>query len=144
MKPLPILLVLILVSSCHNQDEQPINDSIFGVWQLVGRYDGGSVQPYQALENGYMITFKTDSTLTTEEPTLGCSVDQVDGSFQTRKVEKGAELTMQLNCKDKELRLVFHYGIDAEGYLVTSPKESSCDEGCYTKFKRISTSRASD
>ncbi|NVJ48720.1 MAG: lipocalin family protein [Cytophagia bacterium] len=143
IKTLLASLMVILVTSC-SQDDIPENDSLFGKWQLVEIYDGGSLQPYRAIENGSSMTFYTDSTLTTTYHSLGCSIDQTEGSYETTKGEKGEELTVHLSCEDKELTVTYYYGINSEGHLVISPKESSCDEGCSWKFKRIETTKKSD
>ena len=143
MKTLYAILVLNLITSCHS-DDTPINDSLFGKWQLVEIYDGGSLQPYRAIENGTSMTFYTDSTLTTTYHSLGCSTDQTEGSYETTEGEKREELTVHLSCEDKELTVTYYYGVDSKGFLVISPKESSCDEGCYWKFKRIEAPKTKD
>tara|TARA_R110001592_G_scaffold28100_3_gene103707 strand:+ start:241 stop:654 length:414 start_codon:yes stop_codon:yes gene_type:complete len=137
-------MITTLVTSCNNQDDGPIDTSISGTWQLVEVYDGGSLQPYRTVEDGSFITFKTDSTLTSTFHSLGCAIDQIEGSFETTKGEKSRELTMHLSCEDKQLAIAYYYGIDSEGHLVISPKEFSCGEGCSWKFKRIETPAPKD
>lgn len=141
-KSLYVILIVILITSC-TQDDTPINDSLFGKWQLVEIYDG-ALSGSHSVDNGYIITYRVDSTLTSTYPTLGCNVDHIEGSFKTTQGEKGRELTLFLSCEDKELITTYYYGVDSKGFIVISPKESSCDEGCYWKFKRIEAPKTKD
>ena len=142
MKTLYAILVLILITSCHS-DDTSINDSLIGTWQLFEKYDG-ALSGNHSVDNGYIITYKADSTLTSTYPTLGCNVDYIEGKFETIQGEEGRELTLYLSCEDKELTTTYFYEVNLEGHLVISPKEFYCDEGCASKFKRIEAPKTKD
>ena len=55
-----LVLVVISLLGCSKNDENDIitNDSIIGQWQLIERFDGGSLEPIQNIENGEIIFFQ--------------------------------------------------------------------------------------
>lgn len=137
MKALYAVLILILITSCKNDDE-PINDSLFGKWQLIEEYDG-AIFGSHPVENGYIMKLNADSTITTTHPTIGCpeNYDLLNGTFETTTDNKGKLLIIELTCGSSSLNIGYYYGVDSKGFLVISPKEPTCDEGCSSKFKRL-------
>ena len=146
MKLLYALLITTLATSCDSQDDAPINGSLFGTWQLIEKHDGGSPQPNQAVENGYILSLNTDFTVTTTHPTIGCpeNYDLLYGTFETTSDDNGKLLNIKLTCENSSLNIEYYYGVDSKGFLVISPKESTCDEGCSWKFKRIEVPKSRD
>ncbi|MBC6427091.1 MAG: hypothetical protein GDA51_11655 [Ekhidna sp.] len=53
--------MLLFVTGCGEDEPKQQLDtiSIFGTWQLVEKYDGGSLRPKQPVENGYLLSFNT-------------------------------------------------------------------------------------
>ena len=144
-KSLYVILIVILITSC-TQDDTPINDSLFGKWQLIEKYDGGSPKPNQAVENGYIMNLNTDFTVSTTNPTIGCpeNYDHLNGTFETTTNDKGKLLSIELTCGNSSMNIEYYYGVDSKGFLVITPKESTCDEGCSSKFKRIEVPKTKD
>lgn len=129
-----VLQILILVattslSSCtkNNEYDRPTDDSIIGQWQLIERFDGGSPEPIQNIENGEIINFKSDFSYTNSN--YPC-----DGSYL---INSSDIIEVIIPCISSE-NLLFTYRFDNESLLLNS-YPSTCDEGCYDKYKRLNS-----
>jgi len=68
MKYLKAIILLVLILSCSSQDsnDHQKEESIIGKWQLIEVLEGYPTQS-EIIENGYVYTFKTDGSFTTNK-----------------------------------------------------------------------------
>lgn len=132
-----------LVGCGEEEPEQEL--SIFGTWQLVERYDGGSIIPNQAVEDGYLFTFESNLQCTTTHPTIGCptNYEKLEGNFTISSLDGGKMVDIKLYCPalddtDTIPNMEYYYEF-VDVYLVLTPtaRVNTCSEGCYEKFKKI-------
>ena len=139
MKNMILLFVTISFTamSCEeNENEQ--ETSIYGTWKLVGRFDGGSLEPNQSVENGYTLTLTLSGQAITTNETIGCtdSYEELFGSFSMDKDQNADILSLSFECSDQTVLANYYFGFDKESLLLTE-QENTCDEGCYFRFKKI-------
>lgn len=138
-----LILILILNASlfgCAEENSEAQNTSIYGRWQLVEIYDGGSVKPNQTIEDGYLYVFHSNQSFSSSRIT-GCPNDaDIQGTFSLSTYQTFDILTLSIECDEQgsEQVMTDAYAYSINGNMLTlSPKESTCDEGCYEKFKKI-------
>ena len=122
-----LVLVVISLLGCSKNDENDIitNDSIIGQWQLIERFDGGSLEPIQNIENGEIIFFKSDFLYSNSNyPCTGNYLMNNDNIVE-----------ITVSCVSSE-NLLYTYDFE-NGYLLFNSYPSTCDEGCYDKYKRF-------
>lgn len=123
---LTILLLGIFFISCSQDDDKSTEvsvKSLTGTWQLIERYDGGSPQPNQPVEDGYTIEFtETDEYI--REGFINCNYQYIE-----------SESEIIIICDNIEL--IYNYDFFDNGDLEVFPKPSPCDEGCYERFRKI-------
>jgi len=128
MKPIRSLQVLILVLttlvSCTKNNDILKENSIIGTWQLVERFDGGSPNPIQTIENGEIIVFNADFSYSNNS--YDC-----DGSFTVNN----SFVYISMPCVSVE-NLTYSFSFENSNLLLTNVP-STCDEGCYDKYKKI-------
>lgn len=130
MRFLQILILVITTSftSCNKNEENNINpeNSIIGTWQLIERFDGGSPTPIQNIENGEIIEFNLD--LTYSNNTFSC-----DGSY----IINNSNIDILVPCISSD-NLTYTFSFENK-YLLMTSIPSTCDEGCYDKYKRLNS-----
>lgn len=115
---------VVIIEQQTEEHQVQQEDSILGTWQLFERFDGGSPNPNQSIENGEIITFWSDS-LYSNSTYLCDGKYKIDNSY----------IEISVKCLTSDL-LVYYYSIE-KGTLILSDSPSTCDEGCYDKYKRI-------
>ena len=133
-----LILIFSLLAACSEDELNPKAETIFGVWQLTESYDGGSLEPLLTVENGYSYTFNSDSTFKISEGVY-CEEGVESGIFSIYQDSEN-RFVLALNvieCSDQDsFTIEYTYGFN-DDKLIISPKENSCDEGCYYSFSRI-------
>ena len=141
-----VLLALLSFLACSN-DENKIESEplLFGEWQLVERFDGGSLEPNQSVENGYTFTFLQSGIVHTTHPTIGCpdAYEELQGVYSQNNRTDVSTVSLQLECGNEALLIDYEYSFDGE-FLLLSELESTCDEGCYNKFKKVGESQVGE
>ncbi|WOC40382.1 hypothetical protein [Polaribacter sp. HL-MS24] len=56
-----ILSIFFIISSCSDEQTEQQENTIYGTWHLINRFDGGSPTPNQNFENGEIITFSSEN-----------------------------------------------------------------------------------
>ena len=139
------LVMLFFVTGCNEEEPKQQLDtaSIYGTWQLVEKYDGGSLQPKQPVENGYLLSFDTLGKVITTD-WLICdrpSGSWLYGRYSIQEVDNQESVIFEFFCPklnkiipDIERYIYFKYDS-----LILTPtnRVNSCDEGCAEKFKKI-------
>lgn len=122
-----ILLLLTLLSNCSNKEsEEPKTNTIIGKWQLIERFDGGSVAPFQSVENGEIISFDINS-IYSNDTFYAC-----DGSYTVKK----EVINIHFPCINAGFDIGLKYSFKNTN-LILSSTPTSCFEGCYDIYKRI-------
>ena len=119
-----ILSMFFLITGCSEKETKQQETSIYGTWQLIERFDGGSPTPNQNIENGEIITFSSDNLY------LNNSY-QCDGNYSINN----SIIEISVSCITAEL-IKYSFSIE-NNELKLTPFPSTCDEGCYDKYKRI-------
>ena len=116
-------------SSCgeEKQPEQQEN-SIYGTWQLTERFEGGSLIPRQSVENGEIIIFSKNNSYS------GSSF-QCDGTYNINN----EIIEIMIPCTTMDT-IKYAYFLENSD-LKLMPYPSTCDEGCYDKYKKISSEK---
>jgi hypothetical protein len=125
MKKMIILFSLLLtLSSCSEDDKEQVQEnSIIGSWQLIERFDGGSPNPIQEVQNGKIISFNSEMIYT--DNSIDC-----DGIYSL----ENSIINIDIPCLD----ITFSYNFSFENeFLLLTDNPSNCDEGCYDKYKKI-------
>ncbi|TJY33888.1 lipocalin family protein [Pontimicrobium aquaticum] len=123
-----ITAVLFLFSSCTKNDSQENYDNdIYGTWQLIERFDGGSPNPNQPVENGDVITFNLDGAFANSS--YNC-----DGNYQINN----SIVEINMPCVTSNA-LEFSFSFDDVGNLLMTSYPNTCVEGCYDKYLKVIT-----
>lgn len=139
MKKMILILTLLSLLACSDDESKAEHEvSLFGTWQLVERFDGGSLKPNQSIENGYTIAFYQTGNVRTNHPTIGCPVDYafLEGNYSQGTDGEFSTLSLVLDCDNDDLNINYYYSFDDQ-FLLLSLSESTCFEGCYDKFEKI-------
>lgn len=119
-----ILSVLFLFTGCNEEETKQQENSFYGTWQLIERFDGGSPTPNQNLENGEVITFSSENLYSNNSY-------QCDGTYSINN----SIIEISIPCITSDL-IKYSFSIENNELKLTS-SPSTCDEGCYDKYKRI-------
>jgi hypothetical protein len=139
-----LILPLLFVISCNEEkveeELEPIDkDSLYGKWQLVEEWDGVMSDPYE-VEDGYYRTFNSDSTCNISWSFKNC--DNAKCAYILSGDNIGEIMEIEYTCHDNgETEInstVFRYELE-DGFLKLTPHEdvSTCDEGCWERFKKV-------
>ena len=121
-----ILSVLFLFTGCSEEETKQQENSIYGTWQLVERFDGGSPNPIQIIENGEILVFGQDNSYFNNSY-------QCNGTYNINN----SIIEILAQCVSQDL-IKFSYSLENnELKLTNSP--STCDEGCYDKYSKITS-----
>lgn len=126
MKKIVIVLAIIftLVSCCQNEQDVATENSIYGTWQLFERYNGLSPLPLTTIKNGEIKTFSSENKYTS-------SFHDKEGKF----IIKGSIIEVSIpELTQDTIKFVFCL---KDNILNLSSFPSSCDEGCYDSYRRI-------
>jgi len=150
MKNMILLIgMLLTIAGCNKEEEIAQSETtIYGTWQLIEIFDGGSLEPNQKIQNGYLIGFSLNGNLVTTNQTMGCpmSYDSLKGNYLLTGVQNTNLLNMTYTCielDDNKLEISYYFGFD-NGDLLLTEVESTCDEGCYNKFRKIAEESSGD
>jgi hypothetical protein len=126
MKKIVIVLAIIFTLFSCSENEQNIEteNSIYGTWQLFERYNGLSLLPFTAIENGEIKTFSSENKYKS-------SFHDKEGKFFI----KGSIIEVSIpELTQDTIKFVFSL---KDNILNLSSFPSSCDEGCYDSYRRI-------
>ncbi|RUA35102.1 MAG: hypothetical protein DSY77_03445 [Bacteroidetes bacterium] len=127
---------------CQEEDLKQ-DSTIYGTWQLVEIYDGGSPKPNQSVKNGYQLTITSSGTAITTNQTIGCSstYEQLNGSFSLEQIDDKEAIVFEFYCPelDNNIEDVEFYLEFNDDLLVLTPtnRVNTCFEGCEYEFKKI-------
>jgi hypothetical protein len=119
-----LLSILFFITGCSEEKTEQQNNSIYGTWQLIERFDGGSPTPNQIVENGEIIVFSSDNSYSN-------NTYQCDGNYNINN----SIIEISVLCITTDL-IKYSFSIENNELKLTS-FPSTCDEGCYDKYKRI-------
>lgn len=119
-----ILSIFFFITGCSEEEIKQEENSINGTWQLIERFDGGSPTPNQSVENGEIITFSSDNLYSNNSY-------QCDGNYSINN----SIIEISVSCITTDL-IKYSFNIENNELKLTS-FPSTCDEGCYDKYKRI-------
>ena len=141
-----ILSMLLFLTGCSEEEQrqqQLDTSSIFGTWQLVEKYDGGSLQPKQLVENGYLLSFDTSGSVITTD-WLICdrpSDSWLHGGYSIQEIDNQEAVIFEFFCPklNKTIPDIERYVYFRYDSLILTPtnRVNTCDEGCSEKFKKI-------
>ncbi|MBI6117261.1 hypothetical protein [Salegentibacter maritimus] len=131
-----ISLATTIISCSQNDEDDPIEETIYGTWKLIETYNGSGANnsQWKTIDDGYIYTFKKDNTFSSNRFNE-CS----EGTFEIND----SNLILKFNC------IEFNTGIEpspgvfienyafGENYLFLTPTYLNCDEGCSNKFEKI-------
>lgn len=143
MKKLILIFSLtITLSSCSQSEENnEIENSIYGTWQLTERTANnvdGTPNDWESISNGYKITFNKDFSYESEIEPSNCN--EVSSSVYNLRNESGSNiLEITISCVDPNITFESKdsYTIEDATFLIISPIEPACPEGCAFKYKKI-------
>lgn len=121
-----ILSIFFFITGCSEEEKKQQENSIYGTWQLIERFDGGSPTPNQSVENGEIITFSSDNSYSNNSY-------QCDGNYNINN----SIIEVSVSCVTTDL-IKYSFNIENDELKLTA-FPSTCDEGCYDKYKRISS-----
>ncbi len=127
MKNMNLLLSIVLfIASCGEEEPQAQLDtnSLYGTWQLIERFDGGSPIPNQTVQNGEVISFSSNNSYSND-------------SFECSGTYSFNSLIIELSVPCITTGLLKYYVNIENNILKLTDYPSTCDEGCYDKYKRI-------
>lgn len=135
-----ILIAVISFTSCSENENQLRNDNdrkIIGQWQLIEVYEsnGGSINQWNSVDNGYLYTFNINGTFTSSRFSE-CSTGNYSITDNL--------LTLDYDCLNFDTGIESPAGTFVESYnfendvLILVPTYMTCDEGCGWKFSKIS------
>lgn len=119
-----ILSIFTLFTGCAKVEEIQTENSIYGTWKLIEQFDGGSLTPIRKIENGETIIFNSQNSFSN-------SSIQCEGNFGINN----SIIEISFPCLSNGL-FKYSYSVDATE-LKLSDFPSTCDEGCYKKYKKI-------
>ncbi|MDB9874548.1 hypothetical protein OAC97_04760 [Flavobacteriaceae bacterium] len=136
-----ILIAIVSLTSCIEDENQLRSEDdlkIQGQWQLIEVYEsnGGNINQWNSVENGYLYTFNTDGTFTSSRFTE-CST----GNYSLTDTL----LTIDYDCPNFNTGIESPAGTFVESYsfenneLILVPTYMTCDEGCGWKFSKVTT-----
>lgn len=142
MKTIYLILVAMISFSSCTEDENQLrtqNDrKVNGQWQLIEVYEsnGGSINQWNTVENGYLYTFNADGTFTSSRFSE-CS----SGNY----IVTDTLLTLEYGCPNFSTGIESPAGTFIESYsfendeLILVPTYMTCDEGCGWKFSKVTS-----
>ena len=119
-----IVITLLIATECSEKEIKQQENSVYGTWQLIERFDGGSPTPNQNVENGEIITFSSENLYSNNSY-------QCDGTYSINN----SIIEISIPCITSDL-IKYSFSIENNELKLTS-SPSTCDEGCYDKYKRI-------
>lgn len=143
MKKLVFMYILLIaVSSCSQSDEnKPIENSIYGTWQLSERTANnvdGTPSDWEQIENGYKITFNNDFSYISEIYPTDCNeISNSTYIIQSEEEINILEITIVCNNQSKTYTSKYSYTFENSNLLILNPIEPDCDEGCLFKYRKI-------
>ena len=137
-----ILSILFSTVSCNknnnNEDRTTDNSKIIGEWQLVEVYesDGGSINQWNAVDNGYNYIFVSDGVFTSSRFT-----ECTNGTYSV----SDTTITLGYSCinfntgiESPEGTFIENFSFDNDN-LILVPSYLNCAEGCGWKFSKVNT-----
>ncbi|NCT18791.1 MAG: hypothetical protein COZ75_13595 [Flavobacteriaceae bacterium CG_4_8_14_3_um_filter_34_10] len=134
MKTIYLILITLLSfqSSCTKADNINVKQNeLLGKWQLIEVFDiysGNSENPWTPIENGLLYTFLKNGVMESSE--FNCNGTYIFNS------ENEYQLQINFNCNEIQYSGVFKVTFQ-ENTLILEEKDTTCDEGCAEKFRRI-------
>lgn len=137
--------IFLLYIGCSEEEQTNQETSIYGTWQLIEVFDGGSIEPNQSIKDGYFTTIKSNSEFSTTHQTIGCPIDYdvLDGNYQIYPDGELKVMDINIPCSardDGAINPKYYFEI-VDGFLilVPTPDVGGCFEGCHEKFKKIAS-----
>jgi len=121
-----ILSIFFFITGCSEEETKSQENSIYGTWQLIERFDGGSPNPNQTIQNGEIITFSSQNIYSNDSY-------QCNGTYNFNN----SILEISASCITADL-LKYTFTIENSELKLTA-YPTTCDEGCYDKYIRISS-----
>lgn len=134
-------LVFTLGSCSQSEENNEIENSIYGTWQLIERKAGnvdGTPNDWESISNGYKITFNENSSYESEIEPSNCN--EVSSSVYNLRNESEINiLEITILCVDPNTTFESKdsYIIEDATFLILTPIEPECFEGCAFKYKKI-------
>ncbi len=138
-----LAILFFFLIGCKEEALEQDENFIYGTWQLVEKFDGGSPEPNQTVENGYQITLKSSGLAKTTNQTIGCpsTYDQLNGNYSVEQIDNKKALVFEFYCpaSDEFIEDVEFYIEFDDELLVLTPtnRVNKCFEGCAYKFKKV-------
>lgn len=131
------------INSCsqQNEDNTDVESNIYGTWQLIEQTTNnidGSPNDWEQVRNGYKITFNRDFSYESEIYPSNCN--EVSSSvYNLINEPDGNLLEITISCVNPNTTFESKdfYSIEGSTFLIRSPIEPPCPEGCAFKFKKI-------
>lgn len=121
-----ILVIFFFITSCSEEETKQQENYIYGTWQLIERFDGGSLTPIQAIENGEILILDKDGNYSNTSYSDS-------GTFNLNN----SIIEISIPSVTQDL-IKFTYGL-GNNELTLSSYPSTCDEGCYDKYIRLTS-----
>ncbi|MFD1614136.1 hypothetical protein [Gelatiniphilus marinus] len=143
MKNLVLMLSLTLaIGSCSQNEENIQTDaSVYGTWQLIkstANNVDGSPSGWQQVENGYKIIFNKDFSYESEIHPSDCNgISSSTYAVQNEPGNSTIETTIVCDNPNKTFKSKHSYSFEDATYLILTPIEPSCPEGCAFMFKKV-------
>ena len=102
----------------------------------------GSPNDWENVYNGYILKFEKNFRFESNESTI-CQNNLNEGVFSMNTIENGTKNIIEIsisNCDNTpngSLIRIFYYSFN-ENDLILIPRESTCDQGCSYKYKKVS------
>ncbi len=120
-----ILAIFLFITGCSEEGTiQQQDNSIYGTWQLIERFDGGSPVPTQPISNGEIITFSNESIYSND-------------SYECNGVYNINDSIIEISVLCVTTESLNYSFIIENNELMLTDYPSACDEGCYDKYKRM-------
>lgn len=121
-----ILSIFLFITGCSEKEIKQQETSIYGTWQLIERFDGGSPNPIQTVVDGETVIFSKDSSYSN-------SSYPDNGTF----IINNSIIEISIPNVTQDL-MKFTYGVN-NSELTLSSYPSTCDEGCYEKYIKLTS-----
>jgi hypothetical protein len=121
-----ILTTFFLFTGCSEEKSKQQENSIYGTWKLIERFDGGSPIPIQTVENGEILILGNNGSYSN-------SSYSDNGTF----ILNNSIIEISIPNVTQDL-IKFTYGLE-NNELTLSSYPSNCDEGCYDKYIKLTS-----
>ena len=144
-----ILTIFFFITGCGEEEAKQQETSIYGTWQIKeSRYnDGEGSKEVDKVSNGHTKTFRKNNTYSTTK-FVHCQSDGLaNGSFSLGTYSHYDYsynfVEVSFSCTNKNGETIkyeeatkYTYRFENE-YLILSPHDNPCHEGCSFKYKRV-------